>query len=136
MDSKPTVARSKNMARIKSKDTKAELVVRKLLRENGLTGYRLHWKKVPGSPDIAFPGRRVAIFVNGCFWHRHEGCKYAYTPKSRVMFWNKKFKENVERDQRNYETLKNAGWRVVIVWECELNSVDKAGIIDRIKVLF
>ena len=104
----------------KAKDTKPELVVRSLLREAGYPGYRLHWKKAPGKPDITYPGRKVAIFVNGCFWHRHLDCKYAYTPKTNQYFWINKFDENVERDRCNYLQLKADGWKVFIVWECEL----------------
>jgi DNA mismatch endonuclease (patch repair protein) len=120
MDVKSVDDRSVNMSRIKAKDTKAEIAVRKLLRTNGYVGYRLHWGKAPGTPDIAFPGRKIAIFVNGCFWHRHEGCRFAYTPKTREEFWRRKFKDNTKRDARNYALLQEEGWKVVIVWECEL----------------
>jgi len=120
MDVKSAKDRSKNMSRIVAKDTKAEIVVRQLLRKNGFSGYRLHWKKAPGTPDITFPGRKIAIFVNGCFWHRHENCKFAYTPKTRVGFWTKKFADNIERDKKNYTLLAEQGWKVIIIWECEL----------------
>lgn len=84
--------------------------------------FRLHYAKLPGHPDIAMPKYKTAIFVHGCFWHRHEGCKYTTTPKSRPDFWQKKFKENVERDARNREQILAAGWKVITVWECELKN--------------
>jgi DNA mismatch endonuclease (patch repair protein) len=104
----------------RGKDTKPELAVRHLLREMGYPGYRLQWKKAPGRPDIAYPGRKIAIFVNGCFWHHHEGCKYATTPKTNADFWQAKFKRNIERDRRVKVELEEAGWTVVVIWECEL----------------
>lgn len=104
----------------KSKNTKPELQVRAMLRKMGYPGYRLQWKKASGCPDIAYPGRRLAIFVNGCFWHRHEGCKYASTPSSNTDYWETKFARNVERDRRTRETLEADGWTVVVIWECEL----------------
>ena len=110
----------------KRADTKPELVVRKRLREAGLTGYRLQWK-VPGHPDVAWPGKKVALFINGCFWHRHKNCKMASTPKSNVEYWSVKFERNVERDQENLRALRRDGWRVYTVWECQLKK-DK---IDR-----
>ena len=103
----------------KSKNTKPELMVRRALREAGMPGYRLHWKKCPGRPDICYPGRKVAIFVNGCFWHRCPHCNMP-DPKSNVEFWKAKFARNVERDQRNYSTLVSEGWTVLVVWECAL----------------
>jgi len=120
MDVKSAKDRSENMSRIVAKDTKAEIIVRQLLRRNDFCGYRLHWKKAPGTPDIAFPGRKIAIFVNGCFWHRHEDCRFAYTPKTRVNFWKKKFADNVDRDKKNYALLAEQDWKVIIIWECEL----------------
>lgn len=104
----------------RSKDTKPELKVRAMLREMGYPGYRLQWKKASGRPDIAYPGRKVAIFVNGCFWHHHEGCKYATTPGSNTEYWEAKFARNVERDRRVRDALESDGWTVVIIWECEL----------------
>ena len=103
----------------RSKNTKPELLVRRYLREAGLTGYRLQWKGAAGRPDIAFPGRRVAIFVHGCFWHR---CPYCHPsePRSNVEFWNAKFQRNQERDRRDAQALLDAGWTVVVVWECRL----------------
>ncbi|MBP3884305.1 MAG: very short patch repair endonuclease [Olsenella sp.] len=103
----------------KSKNTKPELMVRSALRAAGLSGYRLHWKKAPGKPDICYPGRKIAIFVNGCFWHRCPHCALPL-PKSNVDFWIAKFSRNVERDERDQRLLANAGWTVLVVWECHL----------------
>ncbi len=103
----------------KSKNTKPELLVRAALREAGYTGYRLHWKKAPGHPDICFPGRKVAIFVNGCFWHRCPRCALP-APKSNVEFWEGKFSRNRMRDARDQELLLEDGWTVLVVWECQL----------------
>lgn len=101
-------------------NTKPELIVRKMLREMGWPGYRCDWKKCAGHPDIAYPGRRIAVFVHGCFWHQHEGCKYASKPKSNVEFWEAKFARNKARDKRVIEQLESEGWHVVVIWECEL----------------
>ncbi len=114
----------------KSKDTKPELQVRAMLRKMGYPGYRLQWKKASGRPDIAYPGRKLAIFVNGCFWHRHDGCKYASTPGSNTDYWEAKFARNVERDRRTKETLEADGWTVVVIWECELKK-DKVEQTER-----
>lgn len=103
----------------KSKNTKPELLVRARLREAGYTGYRLHWKKAPGKPDICFPGRRVAIFVNGCFWHRCPHCALPL-PKTNVEFWKSKFERNRARDSRDNALLVQGGWTVIVVWECML----------------
>lgn len=110
--------RSENMSRIKGRDTAPELAVRRLAHGLGLR-FRLHRKDLPGCPDLVFPKHRLAVFVHGCFWHRHDGCRYAYTPKSRVAFWTNKFAGNVARDQRNEEALRNLGWQVLVLWECE-----------------
>ncbi|MGI6230755.1 MAG: very short patch repair endonuclease [Tractidigestivibacter sp.] len=103
----------------KSENTKPELKMRQALREHGYTGYRLHWKKVPGRPDVCFPGRKIAIFVNGCFWHRCPYCGLSM-PKSNVEYWSKKFARNRSRDARNNAQLVSEGWTVIIVWECRL----------------
>lgn len=116
--------RSWNMSRIKGKDTKPELIVRSLLHRMGYR-FRLHRKDLPGKPDIVLPKYRTVIFVHGCFWHRHKGCKYAYKPKSRVDFWQKKFKENVERDSKKQANLKKAGWKVITIWECEISKLSE-----------
>lgn len=116
--------RRKNMSRIRGKDTNPEIQLRSMLHRAGYR-FRLHYKKLPGSPDIVLPKYRTAIFVHGCFWHRHQGCKYATNPETRSDFWQKKFKENVERDARNRKQVIAAGWRVITVWECDLKSEPK-----------
>ena len=113
--------RSRNMSAIKSKNTKPEITVRKLLHSMGYR-FRLHKKDLPGSPDIVLPKYKTVIFVHGCFWHRHQNCKYASNPKTRREFWEKKFKENIERDKKTQEKLKNLGWKTKIVWECEIKN--------------
>ncbi|MGY3305256.1 DNA mismatch endonuclease (patch repair protein) [Pseudomonas sp. PvR086] len=110
--------RSKIMSMIKGKNTKPEMVVRSVCHEMGLR-YRLHKKDLPGTPDLVFPKHRLCIFVHGCFWHRHPGCKYAYTPKSKLEFWLPKLARNVERDLNTQQTLLSLGWRVLVVWECD-----------------
>ncbi len=110
--------RSKNMAAIKSKNTKPEITVRKLLHSMGYR-FRLHRKDLPGKPDIVLPKYKIALFVHGCFWHRHEGCKYSTIPKTRTEFWIEKFRDNVERDKLNQAKLISMGWTPLIVWECE-----------------
>ena len=110
--------RSENMSRIKGRDTAPELAVRRIAHGLGLR-FRLHRKDLPGRPDLVFPKHRLAVFVHGCFWHRHDGCRYAYTPKSRIAFWTNKFAGNVARDQRKEEALRNLGWQVLVIWECE-----------------
>lgn len=116
--------RSRNMAPIRSKDTKPEVYLRKLLYHNGFR-YRKNYSGVFGHPDIYLPKYKVAIFVHGCYWHRHSGCQYAYMPKSRVDFWQKKFDDNVRRDQLVQETLEHQGIRYIVVWECTINEIQK-----------
>jgi len=106
------------MACIRKANTKPEMVVRRALRSKGV-GYRLHRRDLPGTPDIVLPSRKTAIFVHGCFWHRHPGCRYAYSPKSRTDFWQVKFLRNVERDRQKVEQLEMLGWNVKTIWECE-----------------
>ncbi|WP_081703023.1 DNA mismatch endonuclease Vsr [Desulfuromonas sp. TF] len=110
--------RSWNMSRIRSKDTSPEKLVRSFLHRAGFR-FRLHVNKLPGSPDIVLPRHWTAIFVHGCFWHRHEGCKFAYSPKSRREFWEAKFQANVKRDAVVRQQLEDLGWNVGIVWECQ-----------------
>ena len=115
--------RSRNMSAIKSKNTRPEIAVRKLLHSMGYR-FRLHSKGLPGSPDIVLPKYKTVIFVHGCFWHRHENCKYASTPKTRKEFWNKKFKENIKRDLEIQDKIKNLDWRSVVIWECETKNIE------------
>ena len=111
-------ARSALMARVRGRNTKPEMTVRRLLHAAGFR-YRLHAQELPGRPDLVFRRRRKAIFVHGCFWHRHEGCPKSTIPKTRVAFWSEKFKQNKERDARNEAALRQQGWSVMTVWECE-----------------
>jgi DNA mismatch endonuclease (patch repair protein) len=111
-------ARSALMARIRGKNTSPELIVRKAIHARGLR-FRLHRKNLPGGPDIVLPKYRLIIFVHGCFWHQHAGCKLAHRPKSRVDFWNRKLDGNIARDGRIVGELSGLGWRVEVVWECE-----------------
>ena len=115
--------RSRNMSAIKSKNTKPEIKVRKVLHSMGYR-FRLHSKDLPGSPDIVLPKYKTVIFVHGCFWHRHENCKYASTPKTRKEFWNKKFTENKKRDSEIQDKIKNLDWRSVVIWECETKNIE------------
>lgn len=115
--------RSRMMAGIRGKHTKPEIRLRKALHAMGFR-FRLHDKRLPGRPDIVLPKWKVAIEVHGCFWHRHEGCRYARTPATRQEFWAEKFDTNVARDRRNFEKLQEAGWRTVVVWECWLREQD------------
>ncbi|MGP0059734.1 MAG: very short patch repair endonuclease [Beijerinckiaceae bacterium] len=118
MDRISAERRSANMAAIRGKDTAPERAVRSVLRNLGV-GYRLHVRGLPGRPDIVMKGRRKVIFVHGCFWHRHEGCRFAYQPKSRAAFWADKFARTVARDLRSVAALAADGWDVLIIWECE-----------------
>lgn len=111
--------RSRVMSRVQHKNTRPEMVVRRLVHGAGFR-YRLHAKDLPGKPDLVFRTRRKVIFVHGCFWHRHSGCKLARLPKSRLDFWEPKLEKNKERDQRDIATLRQSGWEVLVVWECQL----------------
>jgi len=111
--------RSWNMSRIRSKDTKPEKIVRSLLHRMGYR-FRLHVQDLPGKPDIVLPRHKTVIFVHGCFWHRHPKCKYAYTPKSRIEFWSKKFEDNIARFRVVKKELVHIKWKVVVIWECEI----------------
>lgn len=108
-----------NMSRIRSKDTKPEEIVRKYLFSKGLR-FRKNDRRYPGHPDVVLPKYKTVVFVNGCFWHRHEGCRYASTPATNREFWNQKFERNVERDAQEQKELREMGWNVIVVWECEL----------------
>ena len=124
MDIKSPEERSKNMAAIHSKNTKPEIYLRKLLFARGYR-YGVNSKSVPGHPDIYMKKYNTAVFVHGCFWHRHEGCKYAYMPKSRVEFWLKKFEANVKRDELVRKELESKKIKVLIVWECTIKRMKK-----------
>ena len=119
VDTLTTEQRSALMARIKGTDTGPEMFVRRALHARGYR-YRVHGRGLPGKPDLVFAKRRAAVFVHGCFWHRH-GCKKTTTPKSRQDYWQDKFAKNVARDRRNLEQLADEGWRVYVVWECEID---------------
>lgn len=114
-----SMATRKSMQGNKRRDTKPEVAVRRMLREMGFTGYRVDWGEVPGRPDVAFVGRKLAIFVMGCFWHRCPECQMS-VPKKNVEYWEAKFARNVERDQRNLEALEAMGWKVLVLWEHQL----------------
>ena len=118
------------MSRIRSSNTKPERMVRSLLHRMGYR-FRLNRKDLPGTPDIVLPRHKAVVLVHGCYWHRHPDCRYAYTPKSRVEFWQAKFDANVERDKRVEAELVALGWRVFTVWECEVKSGD--GLIERLQ---
>ncbi len=122
--------RSRNMAAIRSKDTKPEIYLRKLLFAHGYR-YRLMAKDIPGHPDIFLRKYNTAIFVHGCFWHRHPGCKYAYTPGTRVEFWQKKFADNVRRDAVVREELRAQGVRCLVVWECTIKRMRKSAKVQQ-----
>ena len=113
-----------NFSRIKSGNTKPEIVVRSLLHNMGYR-LRLHRKNLPGKPDIVLPRYKSVIFVHGCFWHRHKGCKNATSPKTKIIFWREKFKANVEWDRKVQKELKSMGWSIQIIWECELSDPEE-----------
>jgi DNA mismatch endonuclease (patch repair protein) len=123
MDKLTPQHRSWNMSRIRSANTKPEMIVRSLLHRMGYR-FRLHRKDLPGKPDIVLPKFKAIIFVHGCFWHRHTNCRYAYMPKSKQEFWETKFKSNVERDNKVRKQLEEKGWKNLIIWECELSDIE------------
>ncbi|HVX26317.1 MAG TPA: very short patch repair endonuclease [Parafilimonas sp.] len=129
-DKRSPKPKNENVSRVmsanKGKDTKPELLLRKALWKNGLRGYRLNYKKVPGRPDIAFPSKKIAIFVHGCFWHRCPTCDLPL-PKNNVDFWEEKFKKNLARDKQKLIQLKEKGWYTLVIWECKLkHGLEKA----------
>jgi len=132
-DTRDKAARSYNMSRIRSKDTKPELAVRKYLFSQGFR-YRLHVKDLPGKPDIVLPKYKTIIFVNGCFWHGHKDCKYYRLPKSRVDFWENKVNYNRQNDEKKRKKLEELGWKVIVVWGCEVRGGSfKPYLADMIK---
>ena len=123
--------RSRMMSGIRGKDTKPELIVRRFLHRAGLR-FRLH-AKLPGKPDLVLPKHRAAVFVHGCFWHRHEGCRYATTPANNAAAWQEKFAANVRRDAKVRQQLEELGWRVLVIWSCELDERRLAKLAAAIK---
>ena len=132
MDVHSKEVRSYNMSCIKGKGTKPEEMVRKYLFSHGFR-YRKNDKRLPGTPDIVLPKYKTAIFVNGCFWHGHEGCKYFVWPKNNAEFWKEKILQNIERDKRDFERLENAGWKVIVVWECQLKKARSFESLEGLK---
>ena len=130
VDSLDQAARSAVMARVRGKNTRPEMIVRKLVFAASYR-YRLHVRKLPGSPDLVFPSRKKVIFVHGCFWHRHDNCAGSRIPKSRVEYWSAKLNGNKARDVVNYTALREAGWQVLVLWECELE--DPMILEDRLR---
>jgi len=130
VDSIGSERRSRNMRRIRSKNTAPELVVRRIVRDLGFTGYRLHRKDLPGKPDLAWIGRKLAIFVHGCFWHVHDCAEGLRKPQSNQAYWLPKLERNRMRDGKHLGALIDAGWNVLVVWECELR--DEHSLCERI----
>lgn len=131
-DVKTPEQRSRNMAAIKGKDTKPEMIVRKYLFSRGMR-FRVQVRKLPGNPDIVLPKYKTVIFVNGCFWHGHEDCKYFRLPKSNVEFWKEKIGRNIERDRESMQALLDLGWKIIRVWECELrNKANREDTLNKI----
>lgn len=126
--------RSYNMSRIKAKDTKPELLVRKYLFSKGFR-YRVNVKDLPGKPDIVLPKYKTVIFIHGCFWHGHEGCRYFVIPKTRTAWWTEKIRKNRERDQQEHEALRKAGWNIMTVWECQLKPRQQQETLESIVLL-
>ena len=127
MDIVDRETRSRMMSRIRDRDTKPELAVRRLAHSMGYR-FRLHRRNLAGSPDLVFPGRRKVIFVHGCYWHRHPGCRFAYSPKTNVDFWNEKFSSNVARDTSVISQLESEGWEPLVIWECESIDAEKLAV--------
>lgn len=125
--------RSYNMSSIRSKDTKPEILVRKFLHKNGFR-YRLHVKNLPGKPDTVLPKYKTIIFIHGCFWHGHDGCKKASLPKTRTEWWTDKIHKNAANDQNAETALLNLGWRVIKIWECELKSKILEQTLDKLLI--
>lgn len=125
----PPAVRSRMMSGIKDKNSKPEMLVRRILFAAGYR-FRLHRRDLPGTPDIAMPSRKIAIFVHGCFWHAHKGCKYAKIPATRPEFWTAKLQVNVDRDRRAIEKLTTMGWRVLTVWECATRNKETKSLSD------
>ncbi|MDH1077109.1 very short patch repair endonuclease [Pseudomonas nitroreducens] len=136
MDIVDPARRSRMMSGIRGKDTKPEMLVRRFLHAHGYR-YRLHRKDLPGKPDIVIPRLKACIFVHGCFWHHHEGCSFAVLPKSRPDFWKAKLLANSSRDKQVIESLNDAGWTTIVIWECELRRPDASlqALLGRLREL-
>lgn len=132
MDNLTTVQRRHCMSRIKSKDTKPEMIVRRLIHSLGFR-YRLHSKNLPGSPDLVFSKRRKVIFVHGCFWHQHKKCSRSGMPRSKESYWWPKLLKNMERDGKSIEALHILGWKVLVIWECQASVTSHAKLAKRIQ---
>lgn len=124
MDKISPEARSRNMSKIRGKNTEPEKYIRRLLYHAGFR-YRIHYRELPGKPDVYLSRYKTVFFINGCFWHRYEGCRYATMPKSNTEFWMSKFRRNVERDRAVYEMLGSEGYKVIIIWECTVRQMMK-----------
>lgn len=133
MDHLTVQQRSENMSKIRSKGTKPEMAVRKILSEMGLR-YRLHSKKLPGKPDIVIAGRKTAVFINGCFWHQHENCKRKTMPKTNTEYWKPKLANNVGRQKEELDEIKKLGFKPLIIWECE--TANQEVIAERMRGIF
>lgn len=131
MDNHTPEQRHRNMAAVKGKNTKPEVAIRKLLHAQGYR-FRLHRKDLPGKPDIVLPKYKTVIFINGCFWHQHEGCKHAAIPATNREFWETKLQGNKARDQRIRAALESQGWRVLSLWECEIKTILTQGFIPNL----
>ena len=125
------LTRSYNMSQIKSKNTKPEIMVRKFLFANGFR-FRLHSKKLPGKPDIVLPRYKIVIFINGCFWHGHEGCRYFVIPQTRTEWWTNKIVQNRQIDSENYTKLAALGWKVITIFECKLRKEFREGTLNEL----
>ncbi|WP_305044872.1 very short patch repair endonuclease [Geoalkalibacter sp.] len=130
MDTLSPKERSRRMSLIRGKNSNPEMKLRHLVHNMGFR-YRLHVESLPGTPDLVFPSKRAVIFLHGCFWHRHENCKLARLPKSRLEFWKQKLDANKDRDARDQKRLMALGWRVLVVWECEMNDTVRVGMSVR-----
>lgn len=130
-DIKSKEARSRNMAAIKGTDTKPEALVRKYLFANGFR-YRKNDRRLPGSPDIVLPRYRTVVFINGCFWHGHAGCRYFVWPQNNAEFWRAKIEGNILRDRKKEDQLRAAGWNVIIIWECQLRPKDRQQALNNL----
>lgn len=131
LDPPPSSERSALMAKIRAQDTQPEMFVRRLLHGQGYR-FRLHARDLPGRPDIVFRSRKKVIFIHGCFWHRHEGCKKASMPKTRRTYWERKLKANQERDIASVSALEGMGWKVMVIWECEARNKSSNNLLKQL----